>query len=323
MKDPYETLGVARGTDAAALKRAYRKLAKKLHPDVNPGDAKIEQRFKEVSQAYGILGDAKKRAQFDRGEIDASGQQTGWGGGRQGGWGGARGGAQGGGQGGGGGGRYRPFDFGADLNVEDIVSELFGGRGRGQGRRAARGRAARQRGADVSYTAPIGFLDAATGAKKRIRLSDGKVLEMKIPAGTEDRQTLRLKGQGIAGEGGGAAGDAYVEVHIEPHPFFTRKDSDVHLELPVTLQEAVLGATVQVPTVHGKVSMKIPAGSNTGATLRLKGKGTLDGKSGTKGDQYVKLKLVLPDKPDAELKDFVERWAKTHDYNPRRKAGMD
>jgi DnaJ-class molecular chaperone len=311
MKDPYQTLGVARGADAAEIKRAYRKLAKKLHPDVNPGDAKIEQRFKEVSQAHGILGDAKKRAQFDRGEIDAGGQQTGWGGGRHGGFGGAR---QGGG---GGGGRHRPFDFGADLNVEDIVSELFGGRGRG---RAHRGR---QRGADVSYSAPIGFLDAATGAKKRLRLSDGKALEMKIPAGTEDRQTLSLKGKGLAGEGGAAAGDAYVEVHIEPHPFFTRKDSDIHLELPVTLQEAVLGATVQVPTVHGKVSMKIPAGSNTGATLRLKSKGTLDRKSGKKGDQYVKLKLALPDKPDKELKDFIERWAKDHDYDPRRKAGMD
>lgn len=312
MKDPYQTLGVARGADAAELKRAYRKLAKKLHPDVNPGDTKIEQRFKEVSQAYGILGDAKKRAQFDRGEIDASGQQTGGVG--PGGW-GARGG------GGGRGGRHRPFDFGADLNVEDIVSELFGRRGRGRG--PGRGRAARQRGADVSYTAPIGFLEAATGAKKRLRLSDGKVLEMKIPAGTEDRQTLRLKGKGMAGEGGGAAGDAYVEVHIEPHSYFTRKDSDIHLELPVTLPEAVLGATVQVPTVHGKVSMKIPAGSNSGATLRLKGKGIQDRRNGTKGDQYVKLKVTLPDKPDKELKDFIERWAKTHDYNPRRKAGMD
>jgi len=310
MKDPYETLGLARGADAAALKRAYRKLAKKLHPDVNPGNAKIEQQFKEVSQAYDILGDTKKRAQFDSGEIDASGQQTGWGGGRGG---GRRG------------GRHRPFDFGSELNVEDIVSELFGGRGRGrsQGQRQGRGRAARQRGADVSYTAPIGFLEAATGAKKRIRLSDGKALEMKIPAGTEDRQTLRLKGQGQAGIGGAAAGDAFVEVHIEPHAYFSRQDSDIHLELPVTLQEAVLGATVKVPTVHGKVSMKIPPGSNTGATLRLRGKGTLDRKTGIKGNQYVKLKLTLPDKPDKELKKFIESWAKTHDYDPRRKAGMD
>jgi DnaJ-class molecular chaperone len=292
MKDPYQTLGVARGADAAEVKRAYRKLAKK-----------------EVSQAYGILGDAKKRAQFDRGEIDASGQQTGWGGGGwQGGWGGGAGrGARGG--------RHRAFDFGADLNVEDIVSEMFGARGR-----ARRGR---QRGADISYTAPIGFLDAAAGAKKRIRLSDGKVLEITIPAGTEDRQTLRLKGKGAAGAGGAPAGDAFVEVHIEPHSFFTRKDCDVHLELPVSLQEAVLGATVQVPTVHGKVAMKIPPGSNTGATLRLKGKGIRDRKGGGKGDQYVKLKLALPDQPDKELKGFVERWSKGRDDNPRRKAGMD
>jgi len=322
MTDPYKTLGVARDADAAEIKRAYRKLAKKLHPDVNPGDTKIEQQFKEVSQAHAILGDAKKRAQFDRGEIDANGQQTGWGGGPQGGWRGGFGGdPRRGGPRGGGGARQQPFDFGAELNVDDIVSELFGGRGRARGQRGARG--GRQRGADVSYTAPIGFLDAAAGAKKRIRLSDGKVLDMKIPAGTEDRQTLRLKGKGAPGMGGAAAGDAFVEVHIEPHAYLTRKDCDVHLELPVTLQEAVLGAMVKVPTVHGQVSMKIPPGSNTGATLRLKGKGILDRKSGKKGDQYVKLKLALPDKLDKELKDFVKGWAKDHDYNPRRKAGMD
>ena len=146
---------------------------------------------------------------------------------------------------------------------------------------------------------------------------------MRIPAGTEDRQTLRLKGQGAPGGSGGAAGDAFVELHIEPHPYFTRMDKDVHLELPVTLQEAVLGATVKVPTVHGKVSMKIPPGSNTDAILRLKGKGIGDRKGGTKGDQYVKLKITLPDKPDKALEDFVEHWAQGHDHDPRRKAGMD
>ncbi len=302
MKDPYKTLGVVRGADADEIKRAYRKLAKKLHPDLNPGDSKVEQRFKEVSQANNILGDPDKRKRFDRGEIDANGQATGGRGGFH------RDFAQRGR-----GGKYRSFDFGADLNVEDIVSELFGGRVR----------RARQRGADVSYTVPISFLDAAVGAKKRVRLSDGKVLDIKIPAGTEERQILRLKGQGMAGGSGVMAGDALVEVQTEPHPYFTRQDNDVHLELPVTLQEAVLGAKITVPTVHGRVSMKIPAGSNTGVTLRLRGKGIVAHKGAAKGDQYVKLKVTLPERPDKELKDFVEHWGKDHAYDPRRKAGID
>ncbi len=304
MKDPYKVLGVGRSASAAEIKRAYRQLAKKLHPDLNPGNKAIEHKFKDVSQAYGILGDAKKRKRFDNGEIDASGQKTA----RQGGF--YRDFAERGG-----GGKYRNFEFGQDLNIDDIISDFFGGR--------QRGRKTRQRGADVSYTVPIGFLDAAIGAKKRVRLSDGKALKIKIPPGTEDRQTLRLKGQGIPGRGGGAAGDAFVEVHIQPHPYFTRKDNNVHLELPVSLQEAVLGATVNVPTVHGKVSMKIPAGSNTGTTLRLKGKGIAHRKTGTKGDQYVRLKVTLPDKPDKEFKEFMESWGKAHRYDPRRKAGMD
>lgn len=312
MKDPYKILGVDRGASAEEIKSAYRKLAKKLHPDLNPGNEKVEQQFKEVSQANNILGDAEKRKRFDRGEIDASGQEAGWQGGfyrRH-----AEGGA---------GGKYRRFDFGGEINVEDIISDLFGGKSRGaKGRGGKGGGRARPRGADVSYTAPIDFLDAAVGATKRLRLSDGKTLEIKIPPGTEDRQTLRLKGQGRPGSGGAGAGDAFVEVHVQPHAFFTRKDNDVHLELPVTLQEAVLGATIPVPTVHGKVSMKIPAGSNTGTTLRLKGKGIKDRKSKSMGDQYVRLKVELPDKPDTELKDFVERWGKSHAYDPRRKSGM-
>lgn len=304
MNDPYKILGVSRTASAEEIKRAYRQLAKKLHPDLNPGNDKIEQQFKEVAQAYGLLGDAKKRKRFDLGEIDASGQEAPWQGGyyqTQAGRGQSN--------------KYRSADFGQNINIEDIVSDLFGGRGRG--------RTARQRGNDVSYTAPIGFLDAAVGAKKRIRLSDGKALQMTIPAGTEDRQTLRLKGKGQPGQNGGSPGDAFVEVHIEPHAFFTRKDNDVHIELPVTLQEAVLGASVTIPTVHGKVSMKIPPGSNTGSTLRLKGKGIVGRKDSAKGDQYIKLIVTLPEKPDQEFKDFVKRWAENNDYDPRRKAGME
>ncbi len=169
---------------------------------------------------------------------------------------------------------------------------------------------------------PITFLDAAKGAKKRIKLADGKPLDVRIPPGTEDRQTLRLKGQGMPGVGGGPAGDALVEVHIEPHAFFERKGNNVHVELPVTLQEAVLGATVTVPTVHGSVSMKIPEGSNSGSTLRLKGKGIQARDSDEVGDQYVKLRVMLPERPDQELREFIENWSRSHGYDPRRKAGM-
>lgn len=304
MKDPYKVLGVARDASAADIKRAYRQLAKKLHPDLNPGNERVEQQFKEVSQANAILSDPEKRKKFDRGEIDGSGQEK---------------------QPAGGfykehassgqGAKYRPFDFGGDVNVEDIISDLFGGRPRGGARGA-------QPGADVSYTAPVDFVDAAVGAKKRLRLSDGKVLDLTIPPGSADRQTLRLRGQGMPGREGGPAGDAYVEIHAQPHAFFTRKDNNVHLELPISLQEAILGATIAVPTVHGKVSMRVPPGSNTGKTLRLKGKGIVDRKTKTTGDQYVTLKVVLPETPDTALREFVETWSKDHPYDPRLKAGM-
>lgn len=303
MKDPYKTLNVGREASADDIKRAYRKLAKELHPDLNPDNKAVEQKFKDVSQAYSILGDQEKRKQFDSGEIDSSGQQKQWERGfyRQ-------------HASGGPGTKYHPFEFGEGINAEDIFSDLFG--------RRNRKRSMHRKGSDVTYSVPISFLEAAAGAKKRIKLADGKTLDVRIPAGTEDRQTLRLKGQGMAGFGGADAGDALVEVHIQPHPYFSRKDNNVHLELPVTLQEALLGAVVKAPTVHGQVSMKIPPGSNTGTTLRLKGKGIVDPATKKAGDQYVKLKLVLPEKPDRELSDFVESWGKSHDYDPRRKAGM-
>lgn len=304
MSDLYKTLGVSRDASADEIKRAYRKLAKELHPDLNPGDKTVEQRFKEVNQAYSLLSDPDQRKRYDAGEIDASGQERpsrGF----------YRSYADAGGA------KYHGFDAGA---AEDIFEDLFGGFGRA--RRGGAGRTPRQRGADVSYTVHIDFLEAANGARKRIQLADGKTVDVNVPAGTRDGQTLRLKGQGLPGLGGAGAGDAYVEVHIEPHPFFTRKDNDIHLELPISLPEAVLGATISVPTIEGKVSMKVPAGANSGTTLRLKGKGTLDQKSGQRGDQYVKLRVALPDKPDEELQRFMEGWGKAHAYDPRKKAGL-
>jgi DnaJ-class molecular chaperone len=302
MQDPYKLLNVDRSASQDEVKRAYRKLAKEWHPDINPGNQAVEQKFKEISQAYSILGDPEKRKRFDKGEIDASGQETPW----KGGFYRNHAGAQGGG------GKYSTFDFGEDVSADDIFADLFG----------SRTRRVRRPGANVSYTVPISFLEAARGAKKRIKLADGKTLDVRIPPGTEDRQSLRLKGQGMPGVGGGPAGDALVEVQIEPHPFFERRGNNVHVELPVTLQEALLGATVTVPTVHGSVSMKIPAGSNSGTTLRLKGKGIQARDSDEVGDQYVKLRVMLPERPDSELRDFIENWSRSHDYDPRRKAGM-
>jgi DnaJ-class molecular chaperone len=303
MKDPYQVLGVARDANQDAIKKAFRKLAKKLHPDLNPGNKKVEQEFKEVNAAYDLLSDPKKRERFDRGEIDASGaerpERSFY-----------RAYAEGGGNT-----KYRDAEFG-EFSAEDILSELFG-RGRSRG-----GRPPRMRGEDVNYTLPVSFIEAANGSKKRVTLADGKTLDVTIPPGTENGQTLRLKGQGLPGVGGGAAGDAYVEIQVEPHAFFTRKDSNIHLDFPVTLPEAVLGATVTVPTVDGRVSVKVPPGSNTGTMLRLKGRGLLDRKTGERGDQYVTLKVVLPEHPDPELKQFLEQWSANHRYDPRAKSGI-
>lgn len=312
MSDPYKTLGVERSASAEDIKRAYRKLAKRLHPDLNPGDTKVEQQFKEVSQAYSILSDAEKRKKFDRGEIDASGQDTGWG---------DRGFYRRYAESGDGA-KYSHFKFGGDGDVGDIFADLFGQGGRTKAG-GTRRRTVRRRGADVTYKLDVDFADAAAGAKKRIVLADGRALDVTIPSGTEDGQTLRLKGKGMDGLGGAPAGDAYIEIHIQPHAFFTREGNDIRMELPISLQEAVLGASVEVPTLHGKVTMKIPAGSNSGGTLRLKGKGVANRKTGDQGDQYLTLRVVLPDKPDKELQSFVEQWAGDHDYNPRRKAGLE
>ncbi|HET6469282.1 MAG TPA: J domain-containing protein [Geminicoccaceae bacterium] len=299
MRDPYEVLGLARDASQDDIAKAYRRLAKESHPDLHPGDAAAEERFKELSLAREILSDPEKRARYDRGEIDASGAERpqrefyrGY----------AEGPA---------GTRYSQTEvFGDGADLGDIFADLFGGGAR-------EGRTIRLRGPDVSYTLEVDFLDAARGARRTITTPDGRTLQVTIPVGVRDRQTLRLKGMGGPGIGGGESGDAYIEIHIRPHPVFRRKDGDIHVELPVTPAEAVLGGRVPVPTVTGEVTLTIPPGSNTGTTLRLRGKGIPARGGEPAGDQYVRLKVVLPRAPDDELKGFLQEWAAKHAWDPR------
>jgi DnaJ-class molecular chaperone len=301
MADPYKTLGVSPGASADEIKKAYRKLAKKLHPDVNPGNKKVETQFKEATAAYDVLGDAEKRRKFDAGEIDENGNARGWGGAGNRGWGGATG------AGAGAGARRGPraADAGVDDSFADDLFRDFFNFNRGGQRTGVK-----MRGADVTYKAEVAFLEAARGAKKRLTLSDGKNLDINIPPGTVDGQSLRLKGQGLPGQGGAPNGDAYVEIGVKAHPYFEREGSDILLECPISLGEAVLGGQITVPTIDGNVSLKVPKGSNTGTQLRLKGKGVPDAK-GVRGDQYVRFVVVLPRQMDSELEQSVERWAKT------------
>jgi DnaJ-class molecular chaperone len=306
MTSPYEILGVTPKATAEEIRTAYRKLAKKYHPDLHPGDKTAEEKFKEVSAANDLLSDPEKRARFDRGEIDETGAER-----RERSF--YRSYAEGGE-----GPKYWTSGDGEGAGfTEDLFADLFSSMGRGAG-----GARMRMRGADVTYTMRCPFLDAIRGARTRITLPDGKTLDVAIPPGTNDRQTLRLKGQGMPGIGGGPAGDAYVEIHIEPHAFFSRKDGNIHVEVPVGLAEAVLGGKIQVPTIDGPVTMTVPPGSNSGTTLRLRGKGVPGREGRPRGDQYVTLKVVLPDRPDDELRAFLERWAPDHRYDVRSKAGM-
>lgn len=309
MRDPYTVLGVSRSASDDEIKRAYRALAKELHPDRNPDDKKIGERFKEVSAAYHILGDKDLRGKFDRGEIDAGGQP------RAPRFEYAQGAGPGGGPGGAGG---FSFNFGGG-DADDILREfgdIFGGRAR------ARGRTGPRRGPDLTYQLAVDFLDAAAGATRRVTLPGGKSLDVRIPAGIDDGQVIRLKGQGGDNPWGGEAGDALIEVKINPHPHFRREGRDIHLRLPIGLHEAVLGAKVQAPTVHGPVTLTLPKGSNAGRTLRLKGKGLAASGGQPAGDQYVTLEVVLPDEPDAELEAFIRKWADKHDYDVRRRVGL-
>lgn len=316
MRDPYTVLGVDKKASQDDIKKAYRKLAKELHPDLNPGDEAIEQRFKEVSTAYNTLSDTVARAKYDRGETNPDGSPR---------YGDAF---------------HRAYSYGgreaeggagdsSGGNFEDLFSDLFGRAKadprRGPGPRGGGGgqRGGRVKGRDVQYTLQVTFAEAARGVRRRISLYDGKSLDVTIPPGTEDGQTLRLRSQGMPGLGGGTAGDAYVTVQVQDDAMFRRKGKDVYLTIPVTLDEAVLGGKITVPTIDGRVTVTIPPGSNTGSMLRLKGKGVAGQRGGARGDQIVELEVVLPDRPDDELRSFLQGWALRHRYDVRKKAGLE
>ncbi len=304
-QDPYQELGVARSASADEIRRSFRKLAKQLHPDKNPGDKKAEERFKRVSSAFDILGDEEKRKKFDRGEIDAEGHET------------MRGFSGGGfGGGGGGGGPFQNGFQGASfegVDLNDILGDVFGARGGGGGGRGFGG--FERRGHDVRARLEIDLEDAIQGGKKRISFSDGRVIDVNIPKGAADGQVLRLKGQGAPGRAG--PGDALIELVLRPHSLYRREGDSLVMDLPVSIPDAVLGAKVEAPTPDGPVSLTIPKGSNAGGTLRLKGRGLYDARGGRRGDLLARLVLVLPDKPDAELEHFAEQWRSARPYKPR------
>lgn len=301
--DPYTTLGVPRGASEKDIKSAYRKLAKELHPDTNKDNPAAAARFNDVTRAYDLLSDKTKRAQFDRGEIDAEGNPAS-----------PFGGGFGGGGYGGGPGGQRGFGggFGAEegIDLEDIFGGIFGGGGRAGmgGMGGGRGRAA-PKGANVNYRLAVPLTDAAELKPQRITLSDGKTIDLKLPAGVEDGTQMRLAGKGEPGPGGN--GDATVTVHIQPHAFFRRDGDDLRLDLPITLDEALLGAKVKAPTPSGAVMLSVPAGSNSGKALRLKGRG-MTRKDGTRGDQLITLQITLPE-GDADLAARLEGWHDSRD----------
>jgi DnaJ-class molecular chaperone len=336
MRNPYDVLGVSKNASPDEIKKAFRKHAKKLHPDANKSDPKTAVKFAELNAAYEIVGDEDKRKAFDRGEIDAEGKPRFHGfegfGARPGGAGTGRDGhfesfsfgpegvRRSGGRGGQG-----PGGFGA---FEDILSSVFGGMAGGRnGARADFGQpftpedfARPGAGRDVSADVTITLDEAAHGATRRVQLPTGKDVEVKVPAGLADGQQIRLKGQGFPGASGGPAGDAMVVVHIAPHPRFKVDGGNLRVEVPITLYEAVLGGKVRVPTLDGAVDLAIPPATNAGRTFRLKGKG-MPAKAGAPGDLFATVRIVLPDQPDPELEKLMREWRETKPYNPRGDLG--
>ncbi len=302
--DPYTVLGVPRTSSEDDIRRAYRKLAKELHPDLNPANpAPAEERFMKVSAAYGVIGDPEKRKQYDRGEIDASGEP------RR----GFRRPPGSGPFGPHGPGSQRPPD---DFSFGDIFSDLFG-RGRGEPG-SPFGGGVNGRGRDARYSLEVDFLEAATGAKKRVTLPDSGAIDITVPEGVVDGQVLRLKGRGLPGRRGGEAGDALIEIKVRTHPYFKRSDDDIAIDVPITLDEAVLGAKIEVPTISGRVQLTLPKGTSSGRIFRLKGKGVHNTTTGHTGDQLVTVRVVLPDQIDDELSYFLSEWRQKHKYDPGR-----
>ncbi len=301
MASPYETLGVTRDASAKDIQSAYRKLAKKLHPDLNPGDKAAEEKFKAVSAAYAIVGDEDKRKRFDAGEIDETGAEQ----------------------------PPRTYyrDYAADQDrraryhnasgfadfgdTDDIFANFFTGRGRGNGP---------MRGRDLQFKLDVTLREAANGGSKTVTLPEGSTLELQIPPGVRDGQVLRLRGKGEPGHDGAAAGDALIEIHVLPDKQFVREGDDLRIEIPISVREAVLGGKIEVPTLSGAVFLSVPANASSGKVLRLKGKG-FPNRHGGHGDQYVTLKIVLPSVPDPELTAFVTGWEAGKAFDPRRTGG--
>ncbi|SDE38302.1 DnaJ C-terminal domain-containing protein [Kordiimonas lacus] len=311
MSDLYDILGLNRDASQADVKKAYRTLAKKYHPDANKDNPKIVDRFKEVSAAYSILGNEEQRRRYDRGEIDETGAEKR---------------AYSNPFGFGGGGRRRASagfdDFDLD-EAQDIFTEFFRSSSRRSG--PSRGdnpfeQSGRKRGLDLSYKITIGFDESINGSTRRLTLNDNRNVDIKIPPGIKDGQVIRLSGQGGPAFGKGPKGDALVEIRVAPHPYFTRKDLDIHLELPISLDEAVLGGDIEVPTPKGRLTVRIPKNSSTGKRLRLKGKGVKRGDE--VGNMYVNLKLMLPTDRDAELEKLMKQWSGGNGADLRKKAGL-
>ncbi len=301
MTDPYQVLGVEKTAPMDKIKKSYRALAKKYHPDLNPNAPEIEKKFKEITAAYDLLSDPEKRKKYDAGLIDNQGNERAprdfyseRGSFNQDPYGASASG----------------YDFSSIFQNEDLFSQMFN-----QGGDPRRSQPYAERGRDLSFVLRIGFLEAALGAKRKISLSDGKSLSVSVPAGIEEGKKLRLRGQGMKGTHGASAGDVHIEVHVEPHAYFTRKGSNIYIDVPISIKEAVEGAKIRIPTIHGPVMITAPAGTQTGQKLRLKGKGITPAEGKTPGDLYATFKIMLTNPDDGELKKFLESWTESPSPN--------